>query len=103
MLVYFTFLEIIVMWKNIDLVNLIIQKGIPIIFSLLCLELSLFYLTLFSNRKSLWEKYIPYMLSISLGTSIALLGLSSESSIWFWSLLLLTYGISIVLISVLSV
>lgn len=103
MLVYFTFLEIIIMGKNIDLVNLIIQKGIPIIFSLLCLELSLFYLTLFSNRKTLWEKYIPYMLGISLGTSIALLGLSSESSIWFWSLLVLTYGISIVLISVLSV
>ena len=102
MLVYFAFLEIIILWNSIELVSIVIQKGIPVIFSLLCLELSLFYLTLFSNRKTLWEKYVPYLLGISLGTAIALLGLSSESNPWFWSLLFLTYSISIVLISVLS-
>ncbi len=102
MLVYFAFLEIIILWNSVELANVITQKGIPIIFSLLCLELSLFYLALFSNRKTLWEKYVPYLLGIGLGTSIALLGLSPESNPWFWSLLFLTYGISIVLISILS-
>ena len=39
---------------------------------------------------------------MAFGTSIALLGLSSESNPWFWNLLFLTYGISSVLISILS-
>jgi len=102
MLVYFAILEIIILWNDIEFVNIIIQKGIPIVFSLLCLELSLFYLALFTNRKTLWEKYVPYLLGMAFGTSIALLGLSSESNPWFWNLLFLTYGISSVLISILS-
>jgi glycosyltransferase involved in cell wall biosynthesis len=102
MLLYFAFLELIILWNDVQIVNTIIEKGIPIVFSLLCLELSLFYLALFSNRKTLWEKYVPYFLGASLGTAIALLGLSSESNPWYWSLLFLTYGISVVLISILS-
>ncbi|MHA1944748.1 MAG: hypothetical protein ACXAC6_01450 [Candidatus Hodarchaeales archaeon] len=102
MLVYFAILEVIILWNSVELVNITIQKGIPIIFSFLCLELSLFYLALFTNRKSLWEKYVPYIIGISLGISIALLGLSSESNPWFWSLLFLSYGISISLTSILS-
>jgi hypothetical protein len=102
MLGYFAVLEVIILGNNTELVNILIQKGIPIIFSLLCLELSLFYLALFSNRKSLWEKYVPYLLGIGFGTSIALVGLSPEPNPWFWSLLFLNYGISIVLITILS-
>ncbi|MHA1207463.1 MAG: hypothetical protein ACTSSO_07840 [Candidatus Hodarchaeales archaeon] len=102
MLGYFAVLEVIILGNNTELVNILIQKGIPIIFSLLCLELSLFYLALFSNRKTLWEKYVPYLLGIGFGTSIALVGLSPESNPWFLSLLFLNYGISIVLITILS-
>ena len=102
MLFYFVFLELIILWSNVEIVTTITEKGIPIIFSFLCLELSLFYLALFSNRKTLWEKYVPYLLGASLGTAIALLGLSSESNPWYWSLLFITYGISVVLISILS-
>jgi hypothetical protein len=45
---------------------------------------------------------VPYLLGIGFGTSIALVGLSPESNPWFLSLLFLNYGISIVLITILS-
>ena len=66
MLVYFAILEIIILWNDIEFVNIIIQKGIPIVFSLLCLELSLFYL-LFSRTekhygKNMYPTYLVWLL-----------------------------------------
>jgi hypothetical protein len=103
MLGYFLILELLIILNDTALVDFLIKKGIPVIFSLLCLELSLFYLALFANRKSLWEKYIPFIFGIGFGTSIGLLGLTPESDPWFWTLLIITYTISISLTSILTI
>ena len=45
---------------------------------------------------------IPFIFGIGFGTSIALLGLTPESDPWFWTLLFITYGISISLTTILT-
>ena len=103
MVVYFITIDIFITWNDIIFVKSIMIKVIPIVLSILCLELSLFYLTLFVNRKTLWEKYIPFFFGISFGTSLALIGLTPESDQWFWSLLIISYGISLSLITLLTI
>jgi hypothetical protein len=103
MLVYFFILELLIILDDIILVDLLVKKGLPIVFSILCLELSLFYLALFANRKTIWEKYIPFMFGIGFGTAIGLLGLTPDLDTWFWGLLLITYSISLTLITILTI
>ena len=103
MLVYFFIIEMLIILNDITMVDLLVKKGIPIVFSLLCLELSLFYLALFANRKTLWEKYIPFIFGIGFGTSIGLLGLTPDIDPWFWGLLIITYGVTLVLITILTI
>ncbi len=103
MVAYFITIDIFITWNDTIFVELIMIKVVPVVLSILCLELSLFYLTLFANRKNLWEKYIPFFFGISFGTSLALLGLTPDSDQWFWSLLVISYSISLILISLLTI
>ena len=100
---YFVIITIFVITEDLQIVDFILKKVFPVVFSLLCLELSLFYLTLFSNRKSLWEKYIPFVFGIGSGTSLALLGLPADKNPLYWNLFLVTYCISFILITILTI
>ncbi|MHA2054530.1 MAG: hypothetical protein ACXABI_16870 [Candidatus Hodarchaeales archaeon] len=103
MLAYLTVVGILVLTEDLQVVDFVLKKVFPIVFSILCLELSLFYLTLFSNRKSLWEKYIPFVFGVGFGTSLALLGLTPDTDPLYWGLFLVTYSISFILITILTV
>jgi hypothetical protein len=78
----------------------LIKRVISIAYSILSLEMSLFYVTAFTNRRTLWEKYIPYFFGITTGISIAMLGMN-ETDPWFSVLLLIAYIVPLILISIL--
>ncbi|MHA1215108.1 MAG: hypothetical protein ACTSR2_11265 [Candidatus Hodarchaeales archaeon] len=99
MIGYFLFLEVLMIIDDLNIIQFILKNHLPIIYTLICLEMSLFYLTIFTNRKSLWEKYIPFIYGIGFGFSISLLGIS-DTEVLFWNLLVLAYSISIIPTSV---
>jgi hypothetical protein len=103
MLVYFIIISLLIITEDLDFVDTILRKVFPVVFSLLCLELSLFYLTLFSNRKNLWEKYIPFIFGVGTGTSFALLGLPAGENPLYWNLFFVTYCISFILITIITI
>jgi len=75
---------------NKDTILILIKRTIGIIYSFLCLELSLFYLTAFVNRRSMFEKYIPFIVGITSGMAIALVGMQ-ETNPWFEIILFVEY------------
>ncbi|MHA1972440.1 MAG: hypothetical protein ACTSW1_05595 [Candidatus Hodarchaeales archaeon] len=101
MVVYFVILDSMLVYNDLQLIDFIIKHFVTIVFTLLCLELSLFYLTIFSNRKNLWEKYIPFLYGISFGFFIALLGISD--AVFFLWLVVLTFSISVIPTSIMAV
>ncbi|MFX1506756.1 MAG: hypothetical protein ACFFDC_11700 [Promethearchaeota archaeon] len=79
-----------------------LKRVIGIAYSILSLEMSLFYVTAFTNRRTLWEKYIPYFFGITTGVSFAILGMR-ETDPWFSILLLIAYIVPLFLITILVI
>ncbi|MFX0170551.1 MAG: hypothetical protein ACFE9L_01395 [Candidatus Hodarchaeota archaeon] len=103
MVIYFLIIMIMLVFtEDTQTAVFIIKRIIGIIYSLLSLELSLFYVTAFTNRRSLWEKYIPFTFGITTGASFALLGMI-EVDPWHWILLIVAYVTPLLLIAVLVV
>ncbi len=75
-----------------------VSQIIGVVYSILCLEMSLFYVTTFSNRMSLYEKYIPFLFGITTGISLALFGVTELDS-WFTFLIILSFIIPLILVS----
>jgi hypothetical protein len=86
--------------EDTQIVTQVIERYIGIIYSVLSLELSLFYITTFTNRRSLWEKYFPFIFGITTGISFCLLVIPKTDP-WIAILLLIAYVLPLVLISVL--
>jgi hypothetical protein len=85
-----------------DTTVFLIKRVVGIAYSILSLEMSLFYVTAFTNRRTLWEKYIPFFFGITTGISFAILGMS-EADPWFSVLLLIAYIAPLFLISILVI
>jgi hypothetical protein len=93
-------LLICVFSKDINLINTFLKRYLGIIYSFLALEMSLFYITTFINRRSLWEKYIPFFFGITFGLSFALLGIQ-ETNPWFDILLQIIFLLPFIPITIL--
>ena len=91
LIIYFLFIAAMVLigTEKATMVN-IAKRTVGIIYSFLCLETSLFYLSAFSNRRGLLEKYIPFMLGITFGMALALIGMQ-DSNPWFETVLVIEY------------
>jgi hypothetical protein len=101
LILYFLIIMIMLgLVEDPDTTVFLIKRVIGIAYSILSLEMSLFYVTAFTNRRTLWEKYIPFVFGITTGTSLAILGMN-EADPWFSVLLIITYIIPIILISIL--
>lgn len=88
--------------KDSDITLFLIKRVVGIAYSILSLEMSLFYVTAFTNRRTLWEKYIPFLFGITTGMSFAILGMS-ETDPWFSILLLIAYLTPLILITILVI
>ncbi|MFX1283324.1 MAG: hypothetical protein ACFFB5_06695 [Promethearchaeota archaeon] len=103
MVLYFLIVMLMVGFtQDSDITLFLIKRVIGIAYSILSLELSLFYVTAFTNRRTLWEKYIPFLFGFTTGTSFAILGMS-ESDPWFSILLLITFLTPLILILILVI
>ncbi|MFW9906746.1 MAG: hypothetical protein ACFFFH_20740 [Candidatus Thorarchaeota archaeon] len=103
MVLYFLIVMLMVEFaQDSEITLFIIKRVIGIAYSILSLEMSLFYVTAFINRRTLWEKYIPFLFGITTGTSFAMLGMS-ETDPWFSILLLITYLTPLILITILTI
>ncbi|MFX0182481.1 MAG: hypothetical protein ACFE95_05285 [Candidatus Hodarchaeota archaeon] len=101
MIVYFFIVVIMVLVvEDTQIVVQVIERYIGIIYSLLSLELSLFYVTTFTNRRSLWEKYLPFIFGITTGISLCLIVIPKTDP-WIPILLIIAYILPLVLISIL--
>ncbi|MFX0014989.1 MAG: hypothetical protein ACFFB2_07700 [Promethearchaeota archaeon] len=100
---YFLIVMLIVGFaEDSDISLFLIKRVVAIAYSILSLEMSLFYVTAFTNRRTLWEKYIPFLFGITTGLSFAILGIS-ETDPWFSILLLIAYLIPLILITILVI
>ena len=103
MILYFLIILIMVgLAEDPETTVFFIKRVIGIAYSILSLEMSLFYVTAFTNRRTLWEKYIPYFFGITTGVSFAILGMS-EADPWFSILLLIAYIAPLFLITILVI
>jgi len=103
MILYFLIVLLMVgLARDPETTVFLIKRVIGIAYSILSLEMSLFYVTAFTNRRTLWEKYIPYFFGITTGMSFAILGMS-ETDPWFSVLLLIAYIAPLFLITILVV
>jgi hypothetical protein len=103
MILYFLVIMIMLVFvEDIETAIFIIERIIGVIYSLLSLELSLFYVTAFTNRRTLWEKYIPFIFGITTGISFALLGMI-ETDPWYGIFLVIAYVTPLILITILVV
>ncbi len=103
MILYFLIIIFMVGFaEDPDTTVFLIKRVIGIAYSILSLEMSLFYVTAFTNRRTLWEKYIPFFFGITTGMSFAILGMS-ESDPWFSVLLLIAYIAPLILITILVI
>jgi hypothetical protein len=100
LIIYFVLLGLVALWvDDIEAISFVLKRVLGILYGVLGLELSLFYLSAFVNRRNLLEKYIPFLFGMMIGLSIALVYIS-ETSIWFSLILILIYTFPLVLIPV---
>ena len=103
MILYFLIIGLMVVFSDEpDTTIFIIKRVIGIAYSILSLEMSLFYVTAFTNRRTLWEKYIPFIFGITTGISFAILGMS-DTDPWFSILLIIAYITPLILITILII
>lgn len=99
-IIYLFLIGLVAIWvDDIEAVTFVFKRVLGILYGVLGLELSLFYLSAFVNRRNLLEKYIPFLFGITIGLSIALVYIS-EASIWFSVILIFIYTFPLVLIPV---
>ncbi len=100
LIIYFVLIGLVAIWvDDIEAVTIVLKRVLGILYGVLGLELSLFYLSAFVNRRNFLEKYIPFLFGITIGLSIALVYIS-ETSIWFSVILIFIYTFPLVLIPV---
>ncbi len=103
MILYFLIIGLMVVFsEEPDTTIFIIKRIVGIAYSILSLEMSLFYVTAFTNRRTLWEKYIPFIFGITTGISFAILGMS-DTNPWFSILLIIAYITPLILITILVI
>jgi hypothetical protein len=85
-----------------EMVDFMMKHLLGLIFTPLYLEVSLYYLTTYINRRNLWEKYFPFLFGIMVGVSFLLLTLP-DSDPYFGILAIIAYGVPVVLTSILLV
>lgn len=102
MVVYFFIIIAMIITTDFSSAIKSVSNIIGVVYSILCLEMSLFYVTTFSNRMSLWEKYIPFLFGISTGISLALFG-TTELDNWYTFLIILAFLLPLILVSILVV
>jgi hypothetical protein len=91
---------LIIIMDDRETVDFMIKHLLGLIFTPLYLEVSLYYLTTYINRRNLWEKYFPFLFGIMVGISFLLLTLP-DSDPYFGILSLVAYGVPIVMTSIL--
>lgn len=102
MILYFFIILIMIGFSDPDNAIFLIKRVIGITYSILSLEMSLFYITAYINRRSLWEKYIPFIFGITTGTSLAVFGMN-ETDPWFPLLSAIAYITPMILITILVI
>ncbi|MHA2290035.1 MAG: hypothetical protein ACXABG_14715 [Promethearchaeota archaeon] len=103
LLVYMIFINwMIFIMEDRTTVDFMIKHLLGLIFTPLYLEVSLYYLTTYINRRNLWEKYFPFLFGIMVGISFLLLTLP-DSDPYFGILSLIAIGVPIVLTSIILV
>jgi hypothetical protein len=101
LLLYIIFIGILVLLlEDEHMVDFLIKHVLGLIFTPLYLEVSLYYLTTYINRRNLWEKYIPFVFGIMVGISLLLFTLPSSDP-YFGILSAFAYGIPVILTSIL--
>ena len=101
LLAYLIFINwMIFIMEDRDTVDFMIKHLLGLIFTPLYLEVSLYYLTTYINRRNLWEKYFPFLFGIMVGISFLLLTLP-DSDPYFGILSLIAYGVPVLLTSIL--
>lgn len=101
LLTYLIFINwMILIMEDRETVDFLIKHLLGLIFTPLYLEVSLYYLTTYINRRNLWEKYFPFLFGIMVGISFLLLTLP-DSDPYFGILSLIAYGVPVVLTSIL--
>ena len=102
-IVYMLFLIfIILVSEDPEISNLLLKRFLGVIYSFLALEMSLFYLTTFINRRNLWEKYIPYTLGATFGVALTVM-IIQDTDPWYNLLLVIVYILPFLPISFLVV
>ncbi|MHA2109677.1 MAG: hypothetical protein ACW99R_18360 [Candidatus Hodarchaeales archaeon] len=103
LLAYFLFINwMILNMDDREMVDFMMKHLLGLIFTPLYLEVSLYYLTTYINRRNLWEKYFPFLFGIMVGVSFLLLTLP-DSDPYFGILAIIAYGVPVVLTSILLV
>ena len=102
MILYFFIILIMIGFSGPDNAVFLIKRVIGIAYSILSLEMSLFYITAYINRRSLWEKYIPFIFGITTGASLAIFGMN-ETDLWFPILSVIAYITPLILITILVI
>ena len=97
-IVYMLFIVfIILVSEDTETSNLLLKRFLGVIYSFLALEMSLFYLTTFINRRSLWEKYIPYALGATFGVALTVM-IIQDTDPWYNFLLVIVYILPFLLV-----
>lgn len=100
-IVYSLFIAfLILISEDAETSNYLLKRYLGIIYAILALEMSLFYLTTFINRRSLWEKYVPYTLGVTFGIAVAVM-LVQETDPWYHFLLFIVYILPFIPVSIL--
>ncbi len=101
LIAYLIFISwLVLVLEDKQTVDFMIEHFLGLIFTPLYLEISLYYLTTYINRRNLWEKYIPFVFGIMVGISFLLATLPASDP-HFGILALIAYGVPIVLASIL--
>ncbi|MFW9777628.1 MAG: hypothetical protein ACFFE8_02160 [Candidatus Heimdallarchaeota archaeon] len=102
LVVYFIVISGLVLWYDPSSSIVIIVRMINPIYSFLCLEMSLFYLSAFVNRRIILEKYIPWTYGITFGLAVALTFVS-ENDPFYPVLFLISFGFPILLVGFIGI
>ncbi len=101
LLLYLIFIAVLIFFfEDKPTVEYLIKHVLGLIFTPLYLEVSLYYLTTYINRRNLWEKYIPFVFGIMVGISLLLFTLPSSDP-YFGILSAIAYGVPVILTSIL--
>lgn len=100
-IVYMVFISFLILISDdTETSNYLMKRYLGIIYAILALEMSLFYLTTFINRRSLWEKYVPYTLGVTFGIAVAVM-LVQDTDPWYNLLLVIVYILPFIPVSIL--